>query len=481
VAPSSELGGTIAGIGSPVHSFNSPGASQTYGDGGTSAATPQVAGLAAYVWTFAPALTPAQLAALLERTARPPVCGGTPVVDAYAALLAADAGVAARPVRKAILDVADANGEAGADGRFDAQDLDDFLAGFEARNGQIDYGRLDLNGDGVTQVQPPPERRDRVDLNTDDAYTDVAQSVDGVTAHYDEASLSDANVLCFAAYSPQWQGTASERSDDLGPQSCVRPRLSHTFPGSVTTGDANTLTITVSSQELLDSAGEQLPVEGVHVELEQSDGVILGAASGSTNADGVLTTTVTVPEGQTALTIDVTAYDDPGGQELASDIVTAQVDLPGVASIDEVTGEITYIDGEDGENEFVESGGGWSLSGGAGGTSVSATASLETDGTVLRYTGSGTIRATGGVGLIGSHVTVTVSGGPVRWFLTQRVTGDWPSDPLSGGCYIDNVFTGIRGGSRGGVMTPGTSFISHNCGAGGSLDAAMEWTLTIGD
>jgi hypothetical protein len=477
VAPSSEFGGTVAGVGSPVHSFQSPTASDTYADGGTSAATPQVAGLAAYVWTLAPTLTPAQLAALLERSARPSDCDGTRVIDAYAALLAS----AVPAARTAILDVADAAGEAGADGRFDGNDLDEFLAGFQALDGKIDYGRFDLNGDGVTRAEPGVTRRDRVALTADDTFTEVAHDVDGVTAWFDERSLSDENVLCYAAYSPLWQGTAAERTEDLGPESCVRPHVSHTFPQSVTTGVSNTLTISVSSLELLDAAGEPMPVEDVHLELAQSDGVTLGAASGRTNADGVFTTSVSVAEGQTALTIDVTAYDDPGGHELGSDTVSATVDLPGVASIGKVEAEIWVRDGEDEDDRFLESSGGWSLSGGAGGTSVSAGASVVTEGGVVRYGGAGTIRTTGGEGLIGSHVTVNVTGGPVRWFLTQRVQGAWVTGSLAGGCYIDNQFVGIVGGGRSGVWQPGTNFVSHNCGGGGpGIDVTMEWTLTVG-
>jgi hypothetical protein len=483
IAPSSEVGGTIAGVGSPVHSFDSPGGSRTYADGGTSAATPQVAGLAAYVWTLAPGLSPAQLAGLLERTARPPDCGGTAVIDAHAALLAADTGNATRPVRRAILDVADANGDPGADGSFDIRDLDDFLALMQANDGLVTYGREDLNGDGVTRTDPGGARRDRVDLDADDDHEVVAQDVEGPTVRYDERALTDENVLCFAAYSPLWQGTAGERRDRLGLSRCAGPDLEHTFPAQVTTGGANTLTITASALRITDAGGDPLPLEDVHLELDQSEGVTLGAASGLTNADGVFTTSVTVAEGQTAMSIDVTAYDAPGGEELASDTVTAQVDLPGVATIDAVQGELQVRDGDQDDDQLIDSGGNWSGSGAVGGTSVSAAATVTTEGSVVRYSGTGTIRATNGVGLIASYVSVSVSGGPVRWFLTQRVTGDWPGNSLAGGCYIDNQFVGIRSGARSGTLPPGDTFeISHNCGAGGQgIDAEMEWTLTLGD
>jgi hypothetical protein len=79
-------------------------------------------------------------------------------------------------------------------------------------------------------------------------------------------------------------------------------------------------------------------------------------------------------------------------------------------------------------------------------------------------------------------VTVSVTGGPVRWFLTQRVTGSWPIDPLQGGCYVGNTFVGTRGGGRSGVWEPGTQFVVHNCGAGGfGVDAEVTWALRIGE
>jgi hypothetical protein len=333
----------------------------------------------------------------------------------------------------------------------------------------------------VTRTEPGGERRDRVDLDADDTLGEVSQDLEGLPVRYDERSLTDENVLCFAAYSPLLQGTAEERRDRLGIAQCTGPDLDHTFPAQVTTGATNTLTITASALRIADAAGDPLPLEDVYLELEQSDGVILGAASGRTNADGVFTTSVTVPDGETGMSIGVTAYDDPGGEELASDSVSAQVDLPGVASIDGVQGEITYLDGEEGNNEFVDSGGAWSLSGGAGGTSVSASASVDTDGDVVTYSGSGTIDASGGVGLIGSYVAITVTGGPVRWVLTQRIEGTWPIGSLAAGCYINQQFVANRGGSRGGILEPGEHEISHNCGGGGEIDAEMEWTLTLGE
>ena len=152
---SSETGGTIAAIGESVHSFVSP--TTTGSLSGTSMATPQVAGLAAYVWALRPSLTPAELIALLLRTgtAADSGCDSTPpIVDAYAALLAADEGNPARPVRRAILDAADDAGQPGGNGRVDESDLALHFDKLRSGAGAIDYGRHDLNGDGRTGAEP---------------------------------------------------------------------------------------------------------------------------------------------------------------------------------------------------------------------------------------------------------------------------------------------------------------------------------------
>src|SRR5262249_46092148 len=161
---SSCVGGHLSGIGTQVWSLLSARAGAADEDG-TSQAAPQVAGLAAYVWSLAPDLTPQQLAALLEATAlRTPVPGASPVVadcgsvppaptiDAYEAVLSIDAAgppdPSNSPVRAAILDV-------DGDGDFDQDDLAEFVgklidpATDVARESEDpDFSRWDLNGDG---------------------------------------------------------------------------------------------------------------------------------------------------------------------------------------------------------------------------------------------------------------------------------------------------------------------------------------------
>src|SRR5688500_18783148 len=96
---SSNRGGTIAAVGADVHShlFDSFAGDRT----GTSMASPQVAGLAMYLWSIAPDLTAPQLRSAMVDTARLPLpnddasgCGtdvtSAPRLDAYAAVLSLD-------------------------------------------------------------------------------------------------------------------------------------------------------------------------------------------------------------------------------------------------------------------------------------------------------------------------------------------------------------------------------------------------------
>ncbi len=220
---SSTMGGSISAIGTDVWSmglctaWNAQGRcvtqfSTSASDAtGTSMSTPQVAALAAYAWALAPFLDAPQVRALLLETtvADAPDTTGVgcnptapqPVIDAYAAVLAAGAAAA----WDAILDVT-------GDAAFDEADLDAFLDGFAFRAAETDFGRFDLNGDGIPGSLA---RNERVDLNGDRTYASVIRTVLGTPVAYDEAAVSDYDVLCYFAYGPLYDGAPSLRDARL--------------------------------------------------------------------------------------------------------------------------------------------------------------------------------------------------------------------------------------------------------------------------
>jgi hypothetical protein len=115
-------------------------------------ATPQAAGVAAFVWGVNPNLSVSEVMNIIRRTAEeratntltPGVtCNEVipqPVIDAYAAVLAAGGADA----RRVLLDVK-------KNGVFDHNDIEEFLGVYldTLKAGKLDYSRYDLNGDGI--------------------------------------------------------------------------------------------------------------------------------------------------------------------------------------------------------------------------------------------------------------------------------------------------------------------------------------------
>lgn len=201
-----QLGGTISAMGTRVWSFTGPDAG-TASFSGTSMATPQTAGLAAYVWSLAPTLDAQAVIDVLLDTARAmnvdatPGFGchadtGTPVIDAFDAILAAGG----EDVRRAILDVT-------GSGAFTEDDLARLLQEFGARDGALDYSRYDLNGSGHTGGSST----ERFDLDMSGGYGVVSRTAEGVTLTFDETSVTDMDVLCYYAFSDLYAGDDSLR------------------------------------------------------------------------------------------------------------------------------------------------------------------------------------------------------------------------------------------------------------------------------
>ena len=226
LAVTSNRGGTIAAVGTDVHShlFGSAAGDKT----GTSMASPQVAGLAMYLWSIAPDLSASQMRRAMVATARPALpddatgCNtdvpSAPRLDAYAAVLSLDQAAvltpATAPVRTAILD-------RDADGDFDEDDLELFSAAARTDAGDRDYSRSDLNGDGFTGgTATAPLDLSLVGSTRGGAprLEKVNQGIEGVSVEFDEAAVTDMQALCFYAYSNLYTGSPDRRVTLLEPR-----------------------------------------------------------------------------------------------------------------------------------------------------------------------------------------------------------------------------------------------------------------------
>ena len=307
----SNVGGHIAAIGHAVFSLMDAGL--TAGNkNGTSMATPQVAALAIYLWTLAPSLTPPQVMARLRRTARPgvaqtdPLCSTiasatAPAIDAYAAVLSADQGLAAPLVRRTLLDVVDAAGRATPDGTFDEHDLQRFLDEIDTRAGaNFDYSRYDLNGDGRTGGDTLS--RFDLDANVLPAWTSVTFPIAGTSVTYDETRLSDVRILCFYAFSSLFVGDEGVRDAVLDGRCIpatvtVTPSTMTLVPGG--TQQFSAVVTGVADQAVTWSAtGGTISATGLFTAPMTAGTVRVRATSVVTPAFGEAVVTVIVPTGR---------------------------------------------------------------------------------------------------------------------------------------------------------------------------------------
>lgn len=247
----SKYHGDIAAIGHSVSSLTAnsdPAGVKFYS--GTSFAAPQVAGIAAYVWALDPTLTAMSVIERLKKTTRasvsdaaagntvsdfadqtadpnsPPNCTSTlsaRVVDAYSAILSTDVALtpALAPVRRELMDVADSTGAPGRNGQFDEHDIQLLLDMHALQDGELDYSRYDLNGDGYTGGS----ETERFDLDLDAAFGIVSRLIDSETIDFDESSLTDQSILCYFGFSDLYQGDETIRDEHLIGQCTSRVEL----------------------------------------------------------------------------------------------------------------------------------------------------------------------------------------------------------------------------------------------------------------
>ena len=224
------MGGTLSAMGTGVWSSLATSAGFKTG---TSMATPQAAGIAAYAWALGPALSGPQVMARIAQSAQAAptttltrgsvACNAVaprPVVDAYDAVLAAGGDAA----RIALLDV-DGNGV------FDEADIHLFLDAFRARGGALDYSRFDLSGDGRTGEA---SRTERFDLDGNRSYGTASRVVHypggSRSVSFDERAVNDYDVLCYYAFSSLYAGDVTERNEAIGGLCAGGPVVEVTAP-----------------------------------------------------------------------------------------------------------------------------------------------------------------------------------------------------------------------------------------------------------
>jgi hypothetical protein len=323
---------------------------------GTSFASPQVAGLAEYVWTLEPKLAPRQLAALLKDTAQRPLAvlsadpgcdqNLTPAaaIDAYSALLSLDTTqlpiVGDQPTREALLN-SDVNE---AKPGFTEEDLADFLfqyfdaAGAAVSPPSRDYGRWDLNGDGFTGGTTTA----RFDLDRTgstlwgkSSFSTVTQDVLGVQVAYDETAVSDLDILCYYAYSPLYVGDHAFRDQQLGPHCLPKVDLTANFPSTAVPGTPSPLAVSVQRPDF-PAQGQSAPQPGVRIELSPTGGSV-DSATGTTGSLGNFNTNATLVSPATTITITITARAGAGGPVLGQ--TTVQASSGRIGNIDVLPGD----------------------------------------------------------------------------------------------------------------------------------------------
>ena len=272
--------GNISGIGTGVWSFGrivknddddtiGQDGKEASSAGGTSMASPQVAALAALVWSFDDSLTGPELVDRLIDSGRMDTASGCnttpqPVIDALNALRSGGG----QNARRTLLDVATGTGFPGSDGVFDEQDIQQLLTSWENAGTSLAYGRHDINADGVTDGAPESTRTGRVDLDGDGILdSDLTLDLEGYEHSFNEYAVTDLDVLCFGAWEPGlYQGSEWERNRLLG-QPCGIVDITITDPpegATYTIGDNVEVRaeVTINSQHsgdiTLHTGGEQV-------------------------------------------------------------------------------------------------------------------------------------------------------------------------------------------------------------------------------
>ncbi len=274
---------------------------------GTSMATPQVAGLAAWLWNLNNGLSSDQVRDRLIRsyTAAP----GTGQASANLLTLSADASLSNAPVRRTILDIAGNSPQPGTNGLFDENDVELYLTFFDSFEVQPlqpgvntpDFSRYDLNGDNVTSSTSKSVMD--LDVNGLPELGITNLTVGSTQLQLDESSVSDLDCLCYYAYSPLYDGDEAAR-DVLLSAKCGGDPGSYIveiigMPDRFPIGEA----VAISVRAGLNTGSGIEYAAGVEVDLDIDNGEA-SPDFGVTDDSGFFTTMVTMDSGYNEITIE---------------------------------------------------------------------------------------------------------------------------------------------------------------------------------
>ncbi len=241
---------------------------------GTSASSPLAAGLAAWLFSIDPTLTPDELSDLML------FADDGRWVDALTATLALESrGI---PVRRALLDIQ-------RNGAFDDADLTSFLSSFDVEEAahpvasleDRTWTRADVNGDG----HPRSDTGAPFDLDADGTLTTIDIMVPGdegageETRSLDERSLTDLEVLCWAVAAGPYTGAATAGETflrdrcqpdvaPLGAVTFLRTQMSTGEPGCIPGMDR----VEVIADVQISPTGEVLALTGTYRNESRTEG-----------------------------------------------------------------------------------------------------------------------------------------------------------------------------------------------------------------
>lgn len=311
-ATTSSLGEDIRFVGEEVFSpclINDQTCIDGFGTpSGTSMATPQAAGLAAYLMNLKLTLTAMQARDIMLNS----YDNTRGIVNAYKAVLALDNGLTSATIRKSILNVAGPTG--GAAPVFDEEDLLAYFGVLEPPSLTRNFDAFDLNGDGYSGGSSAAP----FDLTADSppAFTTVDKSYCGEDTTLNENALTDMDILKYYAYSSLYSGDPSVR-DSLFACGIL---AEITMPATLRTA---TPAPVVFQTWRLSSTNTRLPLSGADLEISVEGATPL-SLSGTTDGSGTYAAQITplVNADTVRITMQAKLYD----VVVAADTATAVVE-----------------------------------------------------------------------------------------------------------------------------------------------------------